>query len=345
MPPRSPLPPRFGLSAAWVRTPDRDRGAPAPWPTIQAWLEGRLQEHVDVPRWLAEGRFVYDSGSPVQANDAYRPHTFVWFHRELQDEAFVPGEIHVVYRDERLVVVDKPAFLSTIPRGKHVQQSVVVRMRAALGLPELSPLHRLDRVTSGLLILATERRWRGAYQTMFQHGEVGKVYQALAPLRSDLTLPTVVRNHLTKRRGHLQAELVPDAPVNAESRIELERELGSERGSLGAGEGIYRLTPRTGRTHQLRMHMCGLGVPISGDPLYPIDKDVAIDDFSTPLQLLASELAFTDPIDGRARRFASVRRLPLAAATSTPAGGCEPADAVTRVTPAGRHPACATPSG
>lgn len=275
---------------------------------MRAWLHTRIHEHIDVDAWIRQERFVYDSGVPVRAGDLYTPHTFVWFHRELQDEAPVPGAVHVVHRDERLVVIDKPAFLATIPRGKHVQQSVVVRMRAALDLPELSPLHRLDRVTSGLLILATERKWRGAYQTMFQHGVIDKTYQALAPLRDDLVLPVVVKNHLIKRRGHHQAEIVPGAPVNAESHIALEREHD--------GEGVYRLTPRTGRTHQLRMHMLGLGVPISGDPLYPIDRDVAIEDFTTPLQLLARELAFIDPIDGTRRNFESVRRLPLRAATA-----------------------------
>lgn len=278
---------------------------------MRAWLHSRLHEFVDVGAWLADARFVYGTGEPVGADDGFASNTFVWFHRDLGDEAVVPGEIHVVHRDERLVVIDKPAFLSTIPRGKHVLQSVVVRMRAALELPELSPLHRLDRVTSGLLIMATEKRWRGAYQTMFQHGEVSKVYHALAPLRPELESPIIVRNHLAKRRGQLQAEVVPDAPANAQSRIALERELD--------GEGVYRLSPRTGRTHQLRMHMWGLGIPISGDPLYPRVQNIAIDDFSTPLQLLASEVAFIDPVDGDARRFESVRSLPLTAALS-PAG-------------------------
>ena len=268
-----------------------------------AWLRDRLPERVDVGAFLAEERFVYDSGLPVAEEDPYAPHTFVWFHRDLPSEVEVPGEIHVVHRDDRLVVVDKPAFLSSIPRGQHVRQSVVVRLRDELGLPELSPLHRLDRVTSGLLMLATERRWRGAYQSMFQDGRVGKTYWALAPVRPDLQLPVVVRDHLAKRRGSWQAEVVPDAPVNAETLVELE----ARRGELG----VYRLTPRTGRTHQLRLHLHGLGIPIVDDPLYPDVLDIAIGDFSRPLQLLAGELTFTDPVDGTAREFRSVRTLPL----------------------------------
>jgi tRNA pseudouridine32 synthase/23S rRNA pseudouridine746 synthase len=304
VPPRSPLPQRLGLDAAWIRTPDFDSAHPLPWPTMGDWLKEKLSEFIDVPAFLAAERFVYETGAPAGGSEPYRPHTFVWFHRDLSDEPFVPGQIHVIHHDERIVVIDKPAFLSTIPRGRHVQQSVVVRLRAELGLPELSPLHRLDRVTSGLLILATEKRWRGAYQTMFQRGEVGKTYRALAALRPALDLPVTVRNHLIKHRGSMQAEVVPGAPANAESLIERES-------VLAADTAIYRLTPRTGRTHQLRMHMLGLGVPIAGDPLYPVVQDVSVHDFTTPLQLLASEIRFTDPVDGGVRQYQSARSLPL----------------------------------
>ena len=234
----------------------------------------------------------------------YRPHTFVWFHRDLRFEEPVPGTLGIVHRDERIIVVDKPPFLSTIPRGHHVTQSVVVRLRNELGLPELSTLHRLDRITSGLLLLAVEKQWRGPYQVMFEHGTVRKTYRALAPFRADLSLPVTIRNHIQKTRGSWQAEVVPDARVNAETLVELESRVGPDL-------AIYRLTPRTGRTHQLRLHLAGLGIPIEGDPLYPVVRETEIDDFSTPLQLLASELAFTDPIDGTARSFVSARSLPL----------------------------------
>ncbi|MFO7689502.1 MAG: pseudouridine synthase [Cryobacterium sp.] len=301
MPPRSPLPQRHGLEAAWVSTPERSEHPP--WASMAAWLQEKLPASVGVADFLAQQRFVYETGTAVRADDPYRPHTFIWFHRDLTDEAVVPGPLHLIHRDERIVVIDKPAFLSTIPRGRHVVQSVVVRLRAELGLPELSPLHRLDRVTSGLLVLATERRWRGAYQSLFQRREFGKTYQALAPLRADLTLPVTVRNHILTRRGQWQAEVLPGAPANAESLIELDTVL--------ADRAVYTLTPRTGRTHQLRLHMLGLGIPIVDDPLYPVEQGVAVHDFTRPLQLLARSVNFTDPIDGSARHFESVRRLPL----------------------------------
>ncbi len=265
------------------------------------WLRHRLTERVDVAQMLADERFVYDDLRVVGADDAYLPHTFVWFHRDLREEIPVPGAVHVLHRDERIVVVDKPPFLATIPRGQHVRQSVVVRLRAELGLPELSPLHRLDRVTSGVLMLATERRWRGAYQVMFERGTVRKTYRALAPWRDDLAGPVTVRNHIRKERGAWQAQVVPGAPVNAETVVEVE----SRQGELA----VYRLTPLTGRTHQLRLHLNGLGAPIVDDPLYPVVREIAVDDFSRPLQLLASELEFTDPVDGTDRRYLSRRQL------------------------------------
>ena len=65
-------------------------------------------------------------------------------------------------------------------------------------------------------------------------------------------------------------------------------------------DGLYRLTPRTGRTHQLRVHMASLGIPITGDPLYPKVIDVPTGDFSAPLQLLAQRIEFDDPVTGHA---------------------------------------------
>ncbi|MGH3555737.1 MAG: pseudouridine synthase, partial [Mycobacterium sp.] len=76
-----------------------------------------------------------------------------------------------------------------------------------------------------------------------------------------------------------------------------------------APDGRYRLTPRTGRTHQLRVHMASLGIPIYGDPLYPNVIDVAPGDFSTPLRLLAQRIDFEDPVSGARREFVSRRQL------------------------------------
>jgi tRNA pseudouridine32 synthase/23S rRNA pseudouridine746 synthase len=171
----------------------------------------------------------------------------------------------------------------------------------ATGLPRLTPAHRLDRPTAGVLMLTTEQRWRGAYQGVFAEGRAHKEYLAVAPVRADLELPLVRRTHVAKEHGVHQAREVAGAQPNAETLVELL----DQRGDLG----LYRLTPRTGRTHQLRCQLHGLGIPIVNDPLYPVERDVAADDFSRPLQLLSAVLEFVDPVDGHRRRFESRRRL------------------------------------
>lgn len=295
MPPRSPLPRRHGLEAAWVRTPDA--GKPAPWVSLGDFLHDRLSDQAPVAAMLSAGRFVRSDGTPITGTEPYAPHTFLWFHRDLRKEPEVPFEVAVLHRDERIVVVDKPHFLSSIPRGRHITQSVVVRMRAALDLPELSPAHRLDRLTAGVLLLTTERRWRAPYQQVFEHRRATKTYTALAPVRPDLALPTEVSNHLHKRRGVLQADVHPDRAPNTHTVIDLLEARGAY--------GLYRLLPTTGKTHQLRVHLNGLCIPILGDPLYPEVLDRDIDDFSTPLELVARTLAFVDPISGEQRTFTS----------------------------------------
>jgi len=243
------------------------------------------------------GEVVDADGAVVDDATVLPTGSVVYLYRELPDEVPVPFEIPVLFQDEDIVVVDKPHFLATMPRGRHVAQTALVRLRRELGLPELSPAHRLDRLTAGVLLFTTRREVRGAFQTLFARGLVSKTYVARAAADPALALPRVVRSRIVKRRGHLQAFCEPGAP-NAETLVEL------------VSDGLYRLTPRTGRTHQLRVHMASLGVPIEGDPLYPNVIDVAADDFSTPLRLLAQRIEFTDPVTGVRREFASRRAGP-----------------------------------
>jgi tRNA pseudouridine32 synthase / 23S rRNA pseudouridine746 synthase len=238
------------------------------------------------------GEVVDADGVVIDATTAKPAGAVVYLYRELPDEVEVPFDIPVLHRDADIVVVDKPHFLATMPRGGHVAQTALVRLRRELDLPELSPAHRLDRLTAGVLLFTARREIRGAYQTLFARGLVGKTYLARSSAQPRIDLPTVLRSRIIKRRSQLQAYEEPGEP-NAETLIE------------ALGDGRYRLTPRTGRTHQLRVHMASLGLPIENDPLYPDVIDVAADDFSSPLRLVAHRLEFDDPLTGAHRAFAS----------------------------------------
>jgi tRNA pseudouridine32 synthase/23S rRNA pseudouridine746 synthase len=258
--------------------------------------EQRLREKV------AAGEVVDASGTPLTAHTSLVPRSDIYLYRDLPIEPVVPFPIEILHRDENLLVIDKPHFLATMPRGAYVARSALVLMRRELDLPELSPAHRLDRLTAGVLIFTVRPEARRPYQELFAQRAVTKIYDAVARYDSALDLPRTIRSRMIKERGVLRAEEVPGEP-NAETHVELSDHDGVH--------GLYTLRPRTGRTHQLRLHMSSLGVPILGDNFYPEFYEVPGDDYSTPLQLLARSISFVDPLTHRDRQFDSARRLQL----------------------------------
>ncbi|MFF5031875.1 RluA family pseudouridine synthase [Nocardia salmonicida] len=291
-----PLPKRHGLDPARLRLPEDGQ-----WATVRDHLVERLPR-VDPARidaMLVAGEIV-DLEGPLAPDAPFVPGGAVWFHRDLPVETAVPFDIGIVHRDDDILVIDKPHFLATIPRGQHILQTALVRLRNDLELPDLIPAHRLDRVTAGLLLFVVNPARRGAYQTMFHRKTVRKEYEAIAPYDPALELPRTVRSRIIKEKQVLAAYEVDGEP-NAETEVELVEHRD--------GLGRYRLRPHTGRTHQLRIHMNGLGVPILGDDFYPVITDKSVDDYTRPLQLLAASLEFSDPVSGVPRRFETQRTL------------------------------------
>ncbi|MDN5668093.1 MAG: pseudouridine synthase [Renibacterium salmoninarum] len=300
----SPLPVRNGVNATRLRLPDA-----GPWATAMDYVLDRF-DHVD-PQGIIErferGEVQGLGGVPITPRTPLGEHTFLWYYRELPVETRLPVELSVLHQDDDLLVVDKPHFLPTTPGGRYVAESALVRLRILLELPDLVPIHRLDRMTAGVLLFAVNPKTRGRYQLLFERREVRKSYQAVAPVRPDLSLPLTMRSRMFKSRSYLLSQEIPGAP-NAETRVVLQRSW-----SAPAGErGLYRLEPHSGKTHQLRVHMAALGLGIVNDPFYPVLQEEAPDDYAKPLQLLARQLEFTDPLSGREVAYTS--RLSLAEA-------------------------------
>jgi tRNA pseudouridine32 synthase/23S rRNA pseudouridine746 synthase len=141
---------RDGLGPARVRL----RGGP-----VLAELSARFGAPARAK--VLAGEVVGADGAVIDAKTVLPAGASVYLYRELPDEVPVPFEIPVLYRDDDIVVVDKPHFVATMPRGRHVAQSALVRLRRELELPELSPAHRLDRLTAGVLVFTARREMRG----------------------------------------------------------------------------------------------------------------------------------------------------------------------------------------
>lgn len=292
----SPLPIKDQIPPSYAWLPEGQ------WPNLLTWLVERFP-HLEcgvLEDRLARGEIVDEDGRAMSADTPYRPGSRIWYYREVPPETQVPFDETILYRDERLLVVDKPHFLATVPGGRYLRETLLTRLRSKLDLPQITPIHRLDRETAGIVLFCIDPASRGKYQALFERRSVQKIYEAIAPFRADLVLPCVHRSRLEEgsrngERFFTMQEAVGEP--NSETRIELiER-----RGELAK----YRLAPHTGRKHQLRAHMAALGVPILNDPWYPTVIEDKGDDFSTPLQLLAREIEFVDPLNGELRRFAS----------------------------------------
>ncbi|PZR55492.1 pseudouridine synthase [Xylanimonas oleitrophica] len=308
--PFHPLPVRDGLNPTRLVLP-HDPASVARWSTALEYLLARFPDDADrLLEKVGAGEVVTGRGEPVDARTPYEPRGFLFLYRDAPaDEPQVPAltQIEVLHRDEDLLVVDKPHLVATMPRGRWVTQTVLTHLRRTLDLPELSPAHRLDRPTAGVLVLTVRPRVRGAYQELFARRQVTKVYEAVAPLPAPGSeppggFPTTVRSRIVKQRGVAAAQEVPGEP-NAESRVDLVAR------DEARGVGLYRLEPHTGKTHQLRLHMASLGLPILHDPFWPVLRPDGDEDPARPLQLLARSLTFTDPLSGAERRFVSRRAL------------------------------------
>ncbi len=306
-------PVRNGVGASSVTMPNA-----GPWATVLDYLVTRFPT-ISAPEWRARfdaGLILDGDGQSIDTNHPFRGQARIYYYRDLKHEVPVPFEARIVFQDEFLVVADKPHFLSVMPAGRYVQETLLVRLKRATGIDSLTPMHRIDRETAGLVVFVIQPDTRGSYQSLFHAHQVQKSYEAIAPLSTasnspvadPMSFPLRYRVHLRESDNFMQMEVTAGV-ANSETEIEL-LEADQERGL-----GRYRLSPITGKKHQLRAHMNALGIPILNDTIYPVHQPAAADDFSRPLQLLARTISFTDPISQVARHFESSQQLILQGGT------------------------------
>ncbi len=249
------------------------------------------------------------AGTPLTHDTPYRSRFRVAYYREVADEPNDRPEIPILYRDEDLLVVDKPPFLPVTPSGPWVQRCVLYRLSQELDLPGLTPIHRLDRATAGVLLFATAAKAAAPWSELFRTGAVERFYEAeAAAARKPERSSWVVENRLEKGKPFFTMRIVPGSP-NARTEIEL---LNWRPDSTHAGIAHFVLRPTTGRQHQLRLHLASLGYPILGDRLYPTLTPEGPDDTSDPLRLVARRLGLVDPRTGNLLVFTSCYELPEA---------------------------------
>ena len=271
------------------------------WVTVLDCLCDRFPT-IDRAIWLdrfARGRVLGADGQPLAVDHAYQAGLRIHYFREVPNEVPIPFQARILHVDDHLLVADKPHFLPVMPAGGYVNETLLARLSRQVGNPDLVPIHRIDRLTAGLVLFSTNPASRGAYQALFRERRIAKRYEAICPALPQLTFPRVERLHMVDGEPFFLMRQ-GDGEPNSETRIEvLER-----RGALWR----YALHPVTGRKHQLRLQMATLGAGICHDPFYPELLERARrdrDDYAKPLKLLARGLSFDDPLSGAPRQFES----------------------------------------
>jgi tRNA pseudouridine32 synthase/23S rRNA pseudouridine746 synthase len=278
--------------------------ATPPYPSILDFLTARFPR-IDNSCWqqrISSGKVLAANSIPITNSTEYTPHQPLYYFREVEDERVIPFSETILFQNNHLLVACKPHFLPVIPGGGYVNECLLNRLKTRTGNRDLVPLHRIDRETAGIVMFSVNRETRGVYSRLFAKGMIEKSYQALAEyIHKPVETSWCIENRIVKGEPWFRMQTVPGTP-NACSNIRLVEDNGSV--------ARFDLSPITGKTHQLRIHMSGLGFRILHDRYYPDLQPEQADDFAKPLALIARSVRFHDPVGGKYREFHSERELP-----------------------------------
>ncbi len=275
-----------------------------PFPSLPDFLDQRFPR-VGRDVWLQRLRTdkIYDEqGRIVNETTPYRINARLSYYREVKAEPRIPFQERILYEDDDILLADKPHFLPVTPSGKHVNECLLHRLVVRTGNKQLVSVHRLDKETAGLVLFSKRKETRKDYFALFREERIDKQYEAIASLPKDSGRKTwLIESRIEPSGQWILCHNVP-GEMNARSHIELLEEDGKH--------GRFSLAPLTGKTHQLRLHMGLIGSQILHDKFYPkLQPESEVVDHSQPLQLLARNLSFTDPVSGIKHLFESENRL------------------------------------
>jgi len=275
----------------------------APYPTLLGFLAGRFPKipHKTWIERITAGKVLSEEGQPITLETAYLPDKRLLYFREVAEEPVIPLQEQILFQNDHLLVACKPPFLPVTPTGPYVRETLLHRLKERTGNPFLSPINRIDRETSGLVLISTNKNSRGAYQRLFMEGQVRKTYAAVTDFLGDSRRTEwLVENRIEAGEPWFRMRTCRGT-VNARSLIRLVQANGHR--------ALFELQPLTGKKHQLRLHLSGLGFPIRNDRCYPTLLAKRPDDFNRPLQLLSRKIEFRDPLSGKEVVFETARVL------------------------------------
>lgn len=256
---------------------------------------------------LNSGMVVNQNGEPLNEHTAFQAGETIFYYREISRDAEprIPFDENILFLDNHLIVVDKPHFLPVTPSGRFLRETLLTRLRLRpelqhLNVGDITPIHRLDKDTAGVMLFSHNPKSRAAYQKLFENKSIHKIYHALAPTRTDLCYPLEIKSRLVRGDDFFLTKEEVGEP-NSHTILNLLE----NRGNVS----LYELQAMTGKKHQLRIHMMKLSMPLLNDMLYPEVLPVGTEDYDKPLKLLAKRIAFCDPISGENRIFESQQNL------------------------------------
>jgi tRNA pseudouridine32 synthase/23S rRNA pseudouridine746 synthase len=278
-----------------------------PYPSILDFLTGRFPT-IGRDIWKARilsGKVLTEKGDPVSLTMVYTPLKRLQYFREVEKEPVIPFTEKIIFQDDALLVACKPHFLPVTPGGPYVRECLLNRLKKRTGNGDLSPINRIDRETAGLVLFSMNKKNRGRYQELFMKRRVKKTYTAVTvfPLRDKENITAgnwTVENRIIQGDPWFRMKTVTGTP-NALSTISMIEAKGNK--------ALFKISPVTGKKHQLRLHLSGLGFPILNDRYYPKLLPETKPDYSAPLQLLAKKIQFKDPVSGKQVSYESDRRL------------------------------------